>query len=240
MRAVSLFLILAASISAQSPGDPLTLIRIVRKHVSPRNPISLYTNAKPALQVMGLKSITGNSQAWLLEAHGTFGSLEDADRALAAVTSSGDLQDELLAPDVVHVCLYRHSLSYRPDEAVKLMPSARYLQVSIYRSRPGYDIDFAELMRSRKAALDRRNVDRPEIGYQVISGALAGTYYFIAPLPSLKTLDESVIRWLRDDYVPTSGGRAGQQIAAEGDITREHLLFRVEPRWSWAPEDRSR
>ena len=135
---------------------------------------------------------------------------------------------------------YREELSCRPDEAIKLMRGARYPQVSIYRNRPGFGVDFNQLIRMRKAALDRVNADRPELGYQIISGANTGTYIFIAPFASPKILDDLSARWWRTDG-PADGPRgAGRQIAAEGDITREHLLFRVEPRWSWIPEDRSR
>jgi hypothetical protein len=232
----------ACGLSAQSPGDPLTLIRIVRKHVSPRDPIDPYRAAKPAVEVIGMKSITGSSQTWLIEAHGTFSSIENVDQALAKVWSRSEAEDELIAPPVSLVGLYRHGLSYRPDEAVKLVPGARYLQVSIYRSRPGFDIDFAELIQRRKATLDYYNSDRPELGYQVISGATTGTYVFITPLATLKALDESVIRWLNSRHDGPVGGPkgGGRQIAAEGDITREHLLFRIDPDWRWVPENQSR
>jgi hypothetical protein len=236
MRTVTLLCVLTGSIAAQSPGDPLTLVRIVRKHISPRSPIQPYLNARPPAVVIGMRSVTGNSQIWLLEAHGSYGSIETTDQALAKVYSSGDAEDELVAPAESLIALFRHGLSYRPDEAVKLMPEARYMQVSVYRSRPGFDVDFAELMRLRKALLDSFNADRPELGYQVISGATTGTFVFITPLTSLRSLDEAVTRWLNQRDGGPVGGRLGREIKAEGDITREQLLFRVEPGWKWSPE----
>ena len=236
MRTVTLLCVLTSSLAAQSPGDPLTLIRIVRKHVSPRNPIQPYLHARPPADVMGLRSITGSSQIWLLEAHGSYVSIESTDQAVAKVLSSGDAEDELVAPAESLIALFRHGLSYRPDEAVKLVASARYMQVSVYRTRPGFDIDFARLMQVRKAVLDSFNSDRPELGYQVISGDTTGTFVFVTPLPSLKPLDEAVTRWLNHRDGGPVGGRLGREIKAEAEITREQLLFRVEPSWKWSPE----
>lgn len=237
MRTVLLFAFVAGCLNAQAPGDPLTLLRIVRRHVSPRDPVAPYRTVRAGVEVIGLRSISGSSQTWLMETHGSFTSLENTDRALAQGYSTNEAEDDLIAPPVSLLCLYRDALSYRPDEALKLMPSARYVQVSIYRSRPGFDVDFSELIRMRKAALDRVNADRPELGYQVISGAATGTYIFLAPLASLKILDQSLARWWHFEGSPGVPRGQGRQIAAEGDITREHLMFRIEPRLSWVPEN---
>src|SRR5687767_6576613 len=98
MRTVLLFAILGGTLLAQAPGDPLTLLRIVRRHVSPRDAMAPYRAAKPAVDVIGLRSISGSSQTWLVEAHGTYTSLENTDRALAQTYSSNDAEDDLIAP----------------------------------------------------------------------------------------------------------------------------------------------
>lgn len=155
--------------------------------------------------------------------------LEAVEGALDRVWSRESAEDELMSPSTSLLALYRPGLSYRPDEAVKLMPEARYVQISIYRMRPGFDIEFAELMEMRRAALDRINLDRPELGYQVISGSTTGTYFFVAPLTSLRTYDQSISRWFsQTDGPAVPPGRGRREVTAEGDITREHLLFRVE------------
>jgi len=90
--------------------------------------------------------------------------------------------------------LYRPGLSYRPDEADKGLPKARYLLISIYRSRPGQDSAFAELVKLRRAHYDSINLDRPEVCYQVMSGAPSGTFVFLTPLNSLKSMDDGLAR----------------------------------------------
>lgn len=227
---------LAVGLGAQSPGDPLTLIRVVRQDLSSRNPALPYRMAKAPVDVIGMRAVTGSTQTWLLEQHGSFASIDRVDEVLSKGLLNGEA--EMSAPSVSLIGLYRHGLSYRPDEALKQMAGARYLQVSIYRNRPGYDVDFAELIRMRRAILDNFNVDRPELGYQVISGETSGTYLFISPLSSMKTLDETITRWLnhRDGGPVGVPGGKGRQVAAEGDMVREHLLFRVEPDWMWSRE----
>ena len=49
----------------------------------------------------------------------------------------------------------------------------------------------------RRASLDSVNLDRPDIAYDVISGAPSGPYIFLAPIVTLRTMDErSPGRWV--------------------------------------------
>ena len=228
--------------NGQQLGESFFLIRIVRS--APRldtdtTPIRPYVAAKAPIDVLGMKAITGSSQSWLIESHRSFSSIEAVDKSLAEAPSTPDAHDaweeEAFSPSTRMIGLFRHGLSYRPDEALKLLQSARYFQVSIYRIRPGADVDFAELIRLRKASFDSINLDRPEIGYQVISGGSSGTYVFLAPLPSLRTLDNGISRMpVYSDGLGHGGGAraASRQIQFEADITREHMFFRVQPRMS--------
>ncbi|HEV2687163.1 MAG TPA: hypothetical protein VGV35_01375, partial [Bryobacteraceae bacterium] len=117
------------------------------------------------------------------------------------------------------------------------MPKARYLMVSIYRIRPGTDAGFAELVRLRRARYDNINLDRPEIAYQVISGAASGTYLFLAPLPSLKTLDDGLAKSPYASGARESAVTAGQRLASDNEIGHEILLFRLEPRLSYVSDE---
>ena len=136
------------------------------------------------------------------------------------------------------ILIYLPNLSYRPDLAARALSRARYFQASTYRIRPGGGDAFATLMRNRRAALDAVNLDRPEIAYQVISGAYSGSYIFLAPLTSLRTLDNGSL--LSPAYAAAVGDLLGgdtHKIAAEIDLVREHLLFRVEPGLSYVSEE---
>ena len=109
-------------------------------------------------------------------------------------------------------------------------PRAANRRTWTYRIRPGADFDFAELIRLRKASFDSINLDRPEIGYQIISGANSGTYIFVAPLNSLRTLDNTFARMpAHGETLGGPRGKESRQIQWEADVTREHMLFRVHP-----------
>jgi hypothetical protein len=230
-----LFLTLSSLALAQYPGEPFTLIRMIRKPsgamVDP-GVIQAHRGTRAPVDVVGIKSITGPHQVWLIEAHGSFASVEVVDRALSTVPGQPS-PDDALAPATL-IGLLRPGLSYRPEEAIKALPNARYFQIAIFRSRPGTAMDFAEVMRIRNAALDRVNADRPELGYQILSGTSSGTFVFLSPMTSLKAIDETMARlWA---YGDGSGRHATNKITSEAEITREQFLFRVEPRISYVSE----
>jgi len=80
-------------------------------------------------------------------------------------------------------------------------------------------------------AFDSLNLDVPDLAYYVLSGGPSGTYVFLAPMVSLKVLDDASAK----------APAYAEAIAAEGaktaGIVREHLLFRIEPANSWVSDD---
>src|SRR5204862_6072215 len=102
------------------------------------------------------------------------------------------LYDDVPAPARTMLALHRPEWSYRGDEAIRNFARARYFQISIYRIRPGTEASFSQLIRLRRATADVINLDRPELAYRVISGAPAGTLIFLAPIISLRSLDDGV------------------------------------------------
>ncbi len=222
----------------QNPGDPFTLIRLIQRPSGPTvdpGVIEMHRAARVPVDVIGLKSITGTQQVWLIEAQGSFGSIEATEKALATAPATPD-PGAALAPATL-VGLLRPALSYRPEDALKALPAARYFQVTLFRTRPGTSMDFAEVIRTRNAALDQVNLDRPELGYQVISGGESGTYVFLAPLLSLQSIDEAIARmWGHPDTPSHTARRATNRITTDADITREQLIFRVEPKISYVSD----
>ncbi|HEY6393416.1 MAG TPA: hypothetical protein VIX89_19190, partial [Bryobacteraceae bacterium] len=225
-------------------ADPPALIRMVRNVPTNSSAIQPYVNGKAAAVVLGLRSVSGLQETWLTELHDSFASIEDIDRALigfqndprAGDTFSG--YDDVLPASRTMIGLYRAGLSYRSEEAAKGLPKARYLLVSIYRIRPGRDSDFAELVRLRRAHYDTINLDRPEICYQVMSGAPSGTFIFMTPLNSLKSMDDGLARTPPyAEAIRDANATAGRKIAAETEIGHEFLIFRLDPRISYVSDD---
>jgi hypothetical protein len=184
--------------------------------------------------MFGLDSISGSSEEWMVEMHGSFAGVEDLDRAMGPVTPrrAGAGPDELLPLTRTMIAVYRPNLSYRPGDAIRAIPKSRYWYVSLHRVQIGREAEFAEAVRARTALSDWANLDRPQIAYQVVSGAPAGTFVFFAPLASLRILDDGIAKW-------TGFVEAGAAAKKAGDVEifRENLLFRVEPRMSYVSDD---
>jgi hypothetical protein len=248
MRRVLLFLMTVVCAWPQGPTDPPPIVELVRKPGIGSGAIRPYGDARAAIDVVGMTAMTGLPETWLLESHYSYASVEDTDRALDAAgafrVSAGEVgQDDVLAPAHTMLLRYQPDLSYRPDQAIRLFPRARYFHVTIYRVRGGSETDFARLVTLRRASLDSVNLDRPDIAYDVISGAPSGTYVFFSPVVSLRSLDEGV------PNTPVYAERLAEERAkakattAPADIGKEHLLLRIEPRLSfvsdaWASVDR--
>jgi hypothetical protein len=225
---------------AQLWADPPELLRVIR-NVHDVEPGRSYTDARTAVNVLGMRAVSGLDDAWLIEMHDSFASIEEVDQALGSARpvrnpngSADPAPNDLLAPARSLIALYQPGLSYRPDEAAKSLPKARYLLVAIYRIRPGNEAAFAEIIKLRRARRDSINLDRPEIAYEVVMGTMSGTYVFVTPLPTLKTLDDGLAK-----TPPYAEGvrDAGRKAVAETDISQERMLLRIEPGLSYVSEE---
>ena len=235
MRLSILVLTIASCVSAETPSEPPTLIRLIRDHAGAADALARgYGEARAETTVLGMTAITGSGENWLVEAFDSFAGLEDLDRALNALTQPA------LTPDAPAktLLLYQPALSYRPDQAMRLLPKARYFYASIFQIKPGSDADFAELVKLRRLGYDSINLDRPEIAYHLLSGGPAGTYVFLAPLTSLRAFDNGLAKTpAYAEAVVESGAKSGRKIAADIELIREHYLLRTMPQLSYVPDE---
>jgi hypothetical protein len=110
----------------------------------------------------------------------------------------------------------------------------RYVDVVIYRLRPGTEGDFAKFLKLRGFGQDSVNLDRPDMVYQVTSGGTSGLYLVLIPLQSLRVLDDGKANtpaYAQGDL------DAAKKIAADTELVREHVWFRLEPRLSRVSND---
>jgi hypothetical protein len=244
MKTILILVMCATGAVAQTIADPPPLLEIVRKPGVAAAPVRPYAEARATVNVLALAAVTGLPESWFIETHLNYASIEALDKALAAVgppralTAFGEAgQDDVLAPARTMIAVYRPGYSYRPEQAARSLARARYLHVTVYRVRGGTESDFGTLVNLRRANLDSMNLDRPDIAYEVISGAPSGTYLFLSPIASLRTMDDGV----PDTPVYAQGiaeAHAKAKAAnAPAEIGREHLLFRLDPRLSYVSDD---
>ena len=244
MKTIVLSGMLAFSMTAQVPTEPPPLVQLIRKPRIGAAPVRPYAEARAGVDVVGMTSVTGMPETWLMEGHQSFAGVEDLDKAIGALAPasttneySGASPEDLLPSGRTLIAIYRPDWSYRPDQAIRMFPAARYFHVSIYRIKPGGEADFGEFVRLRRSGMDKANLDRPDLAYQVISGMPSGTYVFLAPLSSLRTLDDALAK--TPLYFETVGAAEarGRKTSPDAEIGREHLLFRVDPRISYVSDD---
>jgi hypothetical protein len=235
MKTILLAGILALSAAAQAPTEPPPILQLIRRPGTVVAPIRPYADARAAVEVLGMVSITGLPEAWQIESHQSFASIEDLDKAVGPVAPA---QADPLALSSTLIAFYRPGWSYRADQAIRMFPRAHYFHITIYQVRPDAENDLGELVKLRRIGSDSVNLDRPDLAYQVISGAPSGTFIFLAPLASLKTMDEGVAETpVYAEATAAARAKTASKVSADGEISREHLLFRVEPRMSYVSDD---
>jgi hypothetical protein len=235
MKTILLAGILALSAAAQAPTEPPPILQLIRRPGTVVAPIRPYADAGAAVEVLGMVSITGPPEAWQIESHQSFASIEDLDKAVGPVAPA---QADPLALSSTLIAFYRPGWSYRADQAIRMFPRAHYFHITIYQVRPDAENDLGELVKLRRIGSDSVNLDRPDLAYQVISGAPSGTFIFLAPLASLKTMDEGVAETpVYAEATAAARAKTASKVSADGEISREHLLFRVEPRMSYVSDD---
>lgn len=231
MRTMVLLGALACSSFAQSPD----LIRIVRE-----GEIQPYIAGRSTVDVVGMSAVSGAAESWLIELHNSFASIEAIDQALNPPGGPGGpgnvgptSGDDVLPPSRTWIARHHPELSYRPEQAIQNLARARYLDVVVYRIPPGAEADFAKVQKLREFSLDSINSDRPDIAYEVVSGAPSGTYLSLTPLLSLASLDEG--RRAAPVYAEGVAASA-RKLASTMGLQRERLWFRMEPRLSYVSE----
>src|SRR5262245_37028732 len=133
MRILVFAVCLGGMAAAQSlTSDPPPVLQTVRKPGTAGGATRPYADAHAAVNAIGMRSITGLPETWVVEAHYSFASVEELDSrltALAPVRTGSDhndpLQDDVIAPARTMIALYRPGWSFRPTEAVRLLAKAR-------------------------------------------------------------------------------------------------------------------
>jgi hypothetical protein len=234
MKTILLGGILAISAAAQALTEPPPILQLIRRPGSFIAPLRPYADARAAVDVVGMASITGVPEAWQIESHQSFASIEDLDKAIGPAAPS---RQDPLALSRTLIAFYRPGWSYRADQAIRMFPRAHYFHITIYQVRPDAENDLGELVKLRRLSADSVNLDRPDLAYQVVSGAPSGTFIFLAPLTSLKTMDEGVAETpVYAEAIAASRAKTANKVSADGEISREHMLFRVEPRLSYVSD----
>ncbi len=242
MNRILLLALCVGCAAAQGPTDVPPILQVIRKPGTGNGTIRPYSQAKAAVDAVGMTAITGVPESWTVELHQSFAEIEDLDRAMAPLGANAapyppGSADDLLAPSRTMILLYQPGWSYRPQDAVRRLARAHYFHVSIYRMQAGAEADLGELMRLRRHEMDAVNLDRPDLVYRVVSGAASGTYLIFSPMISLRIMDDGVAKLPVFGEPLAAAEAAAAKVAGSRELSREHLLMRVEPAQSYVSGD---
>jgi hypothetical protein len=234
MKRLALAILLSFTAGAQTPPP---ILRLFRNPFISGPPMQPYVTASAAIEVLGMSSVTGLPETWLIEQHPNFSSIENLDKAMGGgtvagvphqISAAGGTADEVLGPGRVLVAFYRDGWGYHSEDAIRMLPHARYFNITIYRLRPDGDADMHNLLMAHHAELDSMNLNQPDLVYHVISGGSSGVYLVLAPMVSLKSMDDRV------NKLPLE---VESKIPSVSEFARETLLFKIDPAISYVSEE---
>ena len=235
----------ASLLVAQEPPQPPRVLRIIREDIKEgkgaahERSESQFMRAAAAarfpVNIIGMNSMSGTSQAWFLEAHDSFESIGKAE-AVMEKTELGTLDSmdaEYRTGSRSWIAVYRPELSFHGSELMQTLAKMRYFNVIMMRTRQEHDQDFAELAKMAVAAAERSMDDQPVATYQVVSGAPSGTYILFEPSASLKALDTAPERSHNlFQAMGDAGSKRFLKMAGETIAQQEALLFAIDPQMS--------
>ncbi len=239
-------------LAAQAPADPPAVLRIIREDIK-EGKGSAHRNSENAFMleaalskfpanILGMTTMTGPDQAWFLESHDSFGSVEAAETAFerpdAKYAQLDELDAEFRSSSRAWLAVYRPDISFHGSELMQNLPKARYFNTTIIRIQPGHDAEFSELGRMEVDAAQKALSDQPVVVYQIVSGLPDGTYLLFQPLTSLKALDGEAAR---SHAMLQAMGDSGTKrfLKGVGDtvVSSESVLFSIDPRMSYVSKD---
>jgi hypothetical protein len=248
--AAGLLLSGASLIQAQSP-EPPHLLRIFREDIkSGKNAVhenveSGYVRAFSKTSYpsyLGLDGITGTNQAWFLESHDSYESMDKAihvgeTEPLKSKLAQLDAEDgELRTGERNMVAVYQSDLSYLPVPSN--LAKARFVGIGTVRVHPGHSADFAEMRKLVNAAYAKSGSKQRRVVYSVVSGAPAGTYLILSAMDSLKAMDPppSGMMSMLDAFGADNLARYNK-LQSEIVISSENTMFEVNPKMSNPPKE---
>src|SRR5256886_1534781 len=158
-----------------------------------------YANSKIPVYWLALQSATGSPHVLYFDGFDTFAEIEkagaDAAEGLGAYPDVANLQQKLqefVTATRTVMAFRRDDLSYHLNKID--LAKARYVRVSIFQLRPGYEDEFADAFRARARAHETNDIETPWMIYQVHSGLTLPAFLAFQPMDSLGEIDDALDR----------------------------------------------
>lgn len=248
---------LAQTTPAAMQGPPKVLL-VVREEIKPgkmpahNRHSATFARIFAKLQTpnhrIALVPVAGNeNEVIYLTGVDSFAELEDVQKNTDKIMSkvSGEMKAELdrlekEAPDLHSamrdaLTVFREDLSFGPSINVGEM---RYFAITTVSIRPGHDAEYVDYVKSVvNVAREKAKIENFHLaGFQVVSGAFGGTYFFFRPLKSLKEYDENIgmkVRAAMTDDMKT----AADKTVSNAVLSSETSTYEFAPRMSYVSKE---
>ena len=195
------------------------------------------------IHYIAINSLTGPSEAWFIEAHDSFASVEkeeaDVEKspALKAELTALDAQDgELRTGGRGIIAVFEPELSYKPDSGGPLAQD-HYMSVLTLRVKMGQDSGFREGSKLLREGDEKAGLDYPVVVYRVISGMPGGTYLMFHPLKSLDYYDGMAEHSKALHETMGENWDRFQTLSSQCIMSTESALFSMSPRMSYVSKE---
>jgi hypothetical protein len=248
---IALGVSLVAVTSAQQGPGPRKVMQIIREEIKAARStahgraeqayVRAFRAAKAPVYYVGLRSVTGPTEAWFLSSYDSYAALEEENDMVAknpSLSRALETADDQDAPFRTNtrtiVAELQDELSYRMRPSVQDM---RYIHVTTIRVRPGWGTAFEDVRKLAKAAHEKANVDEHWAIYHVVSGMSTGTYLMLQGSMSLKEEDTDAHTQAYRDAMGDDGRAKAQQFQRDGVLGTETALFEISPQMSNVPDE---
>lgn len=202
-----------------------------------------FARAKVPAHYLAMSSQTGPARMWFLSGWASLAELESVDEAIAKAPGLPEELDRIGALDAEHVeggrtliAVHRPDLSF--DGLGNDLAKMRYMEVAMYRVRPGQELAFARLAQEYGEMARTGSVPTSWATYEIRWGMGAPTFLVLSGRASLAELDQTAPEALGWQKVMTAARMTKLMAEASAVIaSAESQLFRFAPKMSYLPAD---
>jgi hypothetical protein len=237
---------------AQDSVPPPKVLSIYREFVKPGKGGMLHekaesafvqamTRAKWPTHYLAVTSLSGKPRALFLTGYESFEAWEkdalasEKNRTLSAVLDRAAVADgELLSEADATALVYHDEYSLRSATDI---PHMRYVEISLYRVRPGHNKDWDTIVKMVTAAYEKI----PDVHwatYQAVYGQEGDTYVVFTPMKSAAEIDKA---FTQDKQFMSAMGEEGMkkfgELLAAAIESSQHNLFVFSPKMSYVSDE---
>src|SRR5438132_3539752 len=192
-----------------------------------------YANSKIPVYWLALQSATGSPHVLYFDGFDTFAEIEkagaDVAEGLGAYPDVANLQQKLqefVTATRTVMAFRRDDLSYHLNKID--LAKARYVRVSIFQLRPGYEDEFADAFRARARAHEANDIETPWMVYQVHSGLTLPAFLEFQPMDSLGEIDDALDREKKGRRAPVEKRPSpAQKWMKDTEVSIETQIYNV-------------